>query len=92
VVDCAGFAAEAGAADDATIRFAEVGFADFDIEILRSVYGGVAPPLPKPHLGEQASGAGSRSALGARICDSSAPIATECQSFLDNVVAQFGRI
>jgi hypothetical protein len=83
---CVGFAT--GLADDASVRF----FADFAIEILRSVHGGVAPPPPKPHLGQQAGGAGSRSALASGIADSTAPIATECQSFLDNVVAQFGGI
>jgi hypothetical protein len=44
------------------------------------------------HLGHQAGGAGSRSAVGAPgIGDSTAPTAGEYQSFLDNVIAQFGR-
>src|SRR6202035_2169805 len=46
---------------DAIGRF----FADFDIEILRSVSRRRAA-LPKPHLGDGAGGAGSRGALGAR--------------------------
>ena len=44
VVDCAGFATGTGVADDITGRF----FADFDIEILRSVHGGVAPHHRSP--------------------------------------------
>jgi tripartite-type tricarboxylate transporter receptor subunit TctC len=53
-----------------------------------STWSGVG--APKPHLGHQAGGAGSRSAIGAHgIGDSTAPIAAECQSFLDNVIAQF---
>jgi YVTN family beta-propeller protein len=44
---------------------------------------------PKPHLGHGAGGAGSRSAHALGIDDSTAPIAAECQSFLDNVIAQF---
>jgi hypothetical protein len=62
VVWPAGLAIGPDVADDITVRF----FADFDIEILHSVHGGVAPPPPKPHLGHQAGGAGSRSALSAR--------------------------
>jgi hypothetical protein len=58
VVCWEGFAAPPATVDEATERF----FTDFDIEILRSVHGGVAPPPPKPHLGHQAGGAGSRSA------------------------------
>ena len=46
---------------DAVGRF----FAGFDIEIPRSVSRRRAA-LPKPHLGDAASGAGSRGALGAR--------------------------
>ena len=46
---------------DAIGRF----FADFDIEILRSVSRRRAAQ-PKPHLGDGAGGAGSRGALGAR--------------------------
>jgi hypothetical protein len=85
----AGLDAGAGVADCAIGDFFAVAdFADLDIEILHSVDGGVVPPPPKPHLGDQAGGAGSRSALGARIADSTAPIAAECQSFLDNLIAQ----
>jgi hypothetical protein len=46
------------AVDNAADRF----FADFDIEILHSVERHRAA-LPKPHLGHQAGGAGSRSAI-----------------------------
>src|SRR5437763_1454740 len=61
VPGCGAFAA-VPAAYGATERF----LTDFDIKILRSVHGGVAPPPPKPHLGHQAGGAGSQSALGTR--------------------------
>ena len=43
----------------------EAFFADFDIEILRSVSRRRAA-LPKPHLGDAAGGAGSRGTPGAR--------------------------
>jgi CheY-like chemotaxis protein len=55
------FAVGTAAGADAIGRF----FADFDIEILRSVSRRRAA-LPKPHLGDGAGGAGSRGALGAR--------------------------
>jgi hypothetical protein len=54
-----------------------------------SVDGGVAPHHRSQHLGHAADGAGSRSAHALGIDDSTAPIAAECQSFLDNVIAQF---
>ena len=41
-------------------------FADLDIEILRSVQKGIVAAPPKPHLGDQAGGAGSLSASSAR--------------------------
>src|SRR5262245_38709078 len=85
-VASSGFAVAPAAADGPPDRFFVV-FADFDIEILRSVQGGVAPPPPKPHLGQQAGGAGSRNPPGVRNGHSTAPIAVECQSFLDNVIA-----
>src|SRR5215204_5206715 len=67
-VDPSGFAAEAVVAlKDIADRFlADFDFADFNIEILHSVHDGLAPPPPKPHLGQEAGGAGSRSALGAQ--------------------------
>jgi hypothetical protein len=55
------FVVGTAAGADAVGRF----FADFDIEILRSVSRRHAAP-PKPHLGDRAGGAGSRGALGAR--------------------------
>jgi hypothetical protein len=39
---------------------------EFDIKILRSVKAASDTAPPKPHLGHQAGGAGSRSALSAR--------------------------
>ena len=46
----------------------EVGafFLAFDIEILRSMQRGIIAASPKPHLGDQAGGAGSLSAFSAR--------------------------
>jgi hypothetical protein len=38
----------------------------FDIEILRSMQRGIIAAPPKPHIGDQASGAGSLSASCAR--------------------------
>jgi hypothetical protein len=52
-----GFAAGARAAD-ALDEF----FANFDIEILRSVECGIVAAPPTPHLGDEAGGAGSLSA------------------------------
>ena len=60
----AGFAALTDNGD-----FAGDGFlADFDIEILHSALDGVAAAPPKPRIGDQAGGAGSRSALSAQVC------------------------
>lgn len=50
-------------------------FAGFDIGILHSGYGDLATPPPKPHLGDQADGAGSWSVSNARSRDSTALIA-----------------
>jgi hypothetical protein len=63
---------------------------DFDIEILRSDKGGIAPHHRSPTSAIRPAGQdlGAPSAPG--IDDTTAPIAAECQSFLDNVVAQFG--
>ena len=59
----------------------------FGIGILHSGSGGIAPPPPKPHLGNQAGGAGSRNAFNPGTDLSTALFAVECQSFLDNVIA-----
>ena len=64
-------------------------FEDFATEILRSVGTAScrtteAPPRPKGRRGRIS---GSAPAPG--IADSTAPVAAECQSFLDNVVAGF---
>src|SRR3977135_467343 len=86
---CAGFAVVARAAVDLGERF----FEDFGIGILPSVYGRVlrrptteAPPRPTSRRGRIP---GALMIPG--LDDSTAPIADECHSFLDNVVAQFGR-
>src|SRR5882672_1455578 len=63
--DWAGLATAAGVADGPTARF----FGDFDIEILRSVGGGIAPPPPKPRGGRMAlAGAGVILTKRLRIC------------------------
>jgi hypothetical protein len=53
------------------------------------VLGGLAPPPPKPHLGQQAGGAGDLGHNWPRNCTTTAPVAPEGQSFLDNIVARF---
>ena len=67
-------------------------FADFDIEILRSVDGGVAPHHRSPISAIKPAGQDLGAPLAPGIDDSTAPIAAECQSFLDNVIAGFGDI
>ena len=86
VVCCEGFAAPPAAVDEAAERF----FTDFDIEILRSVKA-ASPHHRSPTSAIRPAGQdlGARSAPG--IDDTTAPIAAECQSFLDNVIAQCGR-
>jgi hypothetical protein len=66
-------------------------FEDFGIGILQSVYGGVAPHHRSPTTANKPAGQDSWALKTPRLDDSTAPIADECQSFLDNVVAQFGR-
>src|SRR5882757_4971019 len=83
-----GFAAVARAAVDLGERF----FADFGIGILHSVYGGVAPLHHRsPTSANKPAGQDSWALMRPGFDDSTAPIADECQSFLDNVVAMFGR-
>jgi len=65
--------------------------ADFGIEISIRLMAARAAP-PKPRVGDGASGAGSQGAFRPQVSDSTAPIAVKCQSFLDNVIAQFGRV
>src|SRR3982074_264366 len=81
-----GFAVVARAAD-----LGERLFADFGIGILHSVYGGVAPHHRSPATANQPAGQDSWALMTRGLDDSTAPMATECQFFLDNVVAQFGR-
>jgi len=63
---------------------------DFDIEILRSV-AAASPHHRSPTSAIRPAGQelGAPSAPG--IDGTTAPIAAECQSFLDNVIAQCGR-
>src|SRR5262249_33174184 len=61
-------------------------------EILRSVDSGVAPHHRSPASATEPAGQDLWAFRLARVSDSTAPIAGKCQSFLDNVVAQFGDI
>ena len=81
-----GFAAVARAVVDLDERF----FADCGIGILHSVYGGVAPHHRSPTTANKPAGQDSWALMRPGFDDSTAPIPDECQSFLDNVVAQFG--
>jgi hypothetical protein len=73
------------------VDFGERFFEDFGIGILDSVYGGVAPHHRSPTTANKPAGQDSRAFMTPGLDDSTAPIADECQSLLDNVVAQFGR-
>ena len=84
---CGGFAVVARAAVDLGGRF----FEDIGIGILDSVYGGVAPHHRSPTSANKPAGQDSWALMRSGPDDSTAPIADECQSFLDNVVAQLGR-
>jgi len=57
-------------------------FAGFDIEILRSVYGGVAPDHRSPIAAMKPAGQDLGAPFAPTIDDSTAPIAAESQSFL----------
>jgi hypothetical protein len=81
------FDAGAGVIDDDAARL----FGDFDIEILRTVDGGMAPHHRSPTSAMKPAGQDLRASSAPGIADSTAPIATERQSFLDNIVAQFAR-
>src|SRR6516164_11249393 len=63
-----------------------------DIGIVHCVGAASLPPPPQPHLGHAAGGAGSRDAPRVRNGHSTALLADECQSFLDNVIAGLGQI
>jgi hypothetical protein len=86
-VPCCGAFAAAPAASGAPERF----LTDFDIKILRSVKAASIPHHRSPTSAIKPAGQdlGAPSAPG--IDDTTAPIAAECQSFLDNVIAQCGR-
>src|SRR6476659_10163752 len=83
---CGDFAAVVGAAVDLGERF----FADFGIGILHSVDGAVAPQHRNPTSGNKPAGQDSWALITPGLDDSTAPMADECQFFLENVVAKFG--
>jgi hypothetical protein len=84
-----GFAVVARAAVD----LGECFFEDFGIGILHSVYGGVAPHHHRsPTSANKPAGQDSWALMRPGLDDSTAPIADECQPFLDNVVAGFWQI
>ena len=66
-------------------------FADFDIEILRSVHGGVAPHHRSPASAIKPAGQDPGAPQAPGTDDSTALFAEECQSFLDNFIAGFSR-
>ena len=78
-----GFAAVARAAVDLDERF----FADCGIGILHSVYGGVAPQHRSPTTANKPAGQDSWALMRPGLDDSTAPIADECQSFLDKLLS-----
>src|SRR6266478_1576447 len=79
------------AAPPAAYGAAERFLTDFDIKILRSAKAASIPHHRSPTSAIRPAGQdlGAPSAPG--IDDTTAPIAAECQSFLDNVIAQCGR-
>ena len=80
--DC-GFVAFTDDGDFVGDDFVSDGFlADFDIEILHSVHDGVAPHHRSPASAVKPAGQDLGSAFGPKSADSTAPIAAECQSFL----------
>jgi len=84
----AGFEDGTEAADDAVVRC----FADFDIEILRSVDGGVAPHHRSPIAAMKPAGQDLWAPLAPGTGDSTALLAIECQSILDNIIAHSGPV
>jgi hypothetical protein len=84
---CEGFAAGAGIVDDAESRF----FVDCDIEILRSVHGGVAPHHRSPASAMEPAGQDPRARQEPGTEQSTALFAGNCQSFLDNLIAGLGQ-
>jgi len=82
--DCGtGFVALTDNDDFASDDFASDGFfADFDIEILHSAHDGVTPHHRSPASANKPAGQDLGAPLAPKSADSTAPIATECQSFL----------
>jgi hypothetical protein len=85
---CEGFAAGAGIVDDAESGF----FVDCDIEILRSVQGGVAPHHRSPASAMEPAGQDPGASQRPGTDQSTALFEEECQSFLDNFIARFGQV
>lgn len=82
---CEGFVAGAGIADDAESCF----FLDSDIEILRSVQGGVAPHHRSPASAMEPAGQDPGACQRPGTDQSTALFEEEGQSFLDNFIAGF---
>jgi len=82
----AGYEDRTDAADDGDDRC----FADFGIEILRSVDGGVAPHHRSPIAAMKPVGQDLWAPLAPGTGDSTALLAIECQSILDNIIAHSG--
>src|SRR5271169_2903579 len=77
---CEGFVAT-GVTDDAAGRL----FADFDMEVLRSVRRGVAPHHRSPTSAIEPAGQDLQAPLAPGFRNSTAPMAPTCKSFLDQV-------
>jgi hypothetical protein len=73
------------------VDFGERFVADFGIGILHSVMAALRRTTEAPPRPTRPAGQDSWALMRPGLDDSTAPIADECQSFLDNVVAQFGR-
>ena len=81
---------EVGVVATATVRFfADFDFVGFDIEILIRFRRHACRHHRSPISANKPAGQDLGAPLAPGIADSTAPIAAEGQSFLDNVVAQF---
>ncbi len=83
---------EAFAAPPSVYGAAERFLTDFDIKILRSVKAASTPHHRSPTSAIKPAGQDLGAPSAPEIDDTTAPIAAECQSFLDHVIAQFAGI